>query len=144
LVVFGMILLNSCFTLFILEVAKRSTDAMGKRALAKQNLLRIIAHDITGPLTIINSAAFSIKRADIPENLIKKTNMIEKCIKSIVASIESIRDIEAYESGKKELSFVPVDLSKCIENAEFNLQHLIDAKEIKISKNLPQNIHVLG
>lgn len=144
LVVFGMILLNSCFTLFILEVAKRSTDEMGKRALAKQNLLRIIAHDITGPLTIINSAAFSIKRADISENLIKKTNMIEKCIKSIVASIESIRDIEAYESGKKDLSFVPVELGKCIENAEFNLQHLIDSKGIKINKNLSQNIYVLG
>lgn len=144
LVVFGMILLNSYFTLFILQVAKRSVDEISKKALSKQNLLRIIAHDITGPLSIINSAAFSVKRANNLENVTKKANMIEKCIKSITGSIESIRNIEAYESGKKDLILVPVDLVKCVENAEFNLQYLIASKKVHISKKIPDHLKVLG
>ncbi|EQC49358.1 GHKL domain protein [Bacteriovorax sp. BSW11_IV] len=143
-VVFGMILLNSCFTLFLLELAKRSTEEMGKRALSKQNLLRIIAHDITNPLTVISSAAFSFKRAELPEKLQKKSDTIEKCVKSITASIESIRDIEAYESGKKELNFVPVNLKNCVENAEVNLQSLIDIKKVKLIKDIPSDAWIMG
>ncbi|WP_127717010.1 sensor histidine kinase KdpD [Halobacteriovorax sp. HLS] len=150
LTAFGMIFLHSGFTISLIQLRKVSEDQLRSRAISKQNLLRVIAHDVTNPITVIkNNIAFLNKHvgvnghADMYPKIKKKLVATEKSSNTIFNLISSVKEIEAFESGKKQLEIQRVSITQCVDECLDILSDMITEKEITV-RILMDDDHIWG
>jgi signal transduction histidine kinase len=136
---FGMIILHSGFTIFLLKLREISEEQLRSKAIAKQNLLRVIAHDVTNPITVIkNNLSFLNKHIGVRSEkemfpkIKKKLIATEKSSNTIFNLISSVKEIEAFESGKKKLDLEKVSIKDCIDESLELLYPLIEKKNIRV------------
>ncbi len=138
LVTAGMIVLNSAFTLLLLGKDKFKNEILHKKALSKQNILRIVSHDISTPLSVIKlsiaRAYKSFMQADFTD-LEKRLKVMEKNALKMGKTIESSRALESVESGKKDLKLDSFDLGQLMDSILLNNKDMFDVKELKIIQN---------
>ena len=135
----GMIFLHSGFTIFLLKLREVSEADLRARAISKQNLLRVIAHDVTNPITIIKKNLTYLNEnvgvnwhgENFP-NIKKKLAASEKSSNIIFNLISSVKEIEAFESGKKSLELKKISIKKCVNECLEALSPIIDEKKIKM------------
>ncbi len=144
-VTFGMILLNSAFTIFLLILASKYEEAQKRRKIAFQNLLRIMVHDIANPLTVILNMAKALPLVkEEPEQEAMFQNQIISQASKMASIIESVRWMEGLESGKRTPKTKVVDLYKVVLSAITNVSDQAKAKNIEINLSVPKEITGLG
>lgn len=144
-VTFGMIILNSIFTIFLLLLASKYEEIQKRRKIAFQNLLRIMVHDIANPLTVIMSIGRSLggsKNNPSQENYFHQ-QIISQTTK-VASIIESVRWMEGLESGKKTPQTQIVNLCLATNAAVNNITDMAKAKNIQISVDMPETLTGLG
>jgi signal transduction histidine kinase len=136
---FGMILLHSGFTIFLIKLRQVSEADLRARAISKQNLLRVIAHDVTNPITVIkNNISFLAKNVgangsqDNVHSIKQKLAATEKSSNTIFNLIASVKEIEAFESGKKSLDLEKISIKKSVDECLEVLSEFISEKNINI------------
>lgn len=135
---FGLIFLHSGFTIFLLKLKEISEEQLRAKAIAKQNLLRVIAHDVTNPITIIrNNLTFlneqmNLDQSEFSPKIKNKLVATEKSSNKIFNLLSSVKEIEAFESGKKELSLEKVSIRECVNECIELLSPMIEAKKIRV------------
>jgi len=134
---FGIMLLHSGFIIFLLNLRDLSEEQLRKKVLSKQNLLRVLAHDVSNPLTIIrNNMSFLNKQAlvsdldQIHPKFKRKLSLTLKSSNTISDLIHAVREIEAFDSGKKDLQLFEISLKDCIEESLEILSSMISVKRI--------------
>lgn len=144
-VTFGMILLNSSFTIFLLILAQKYEEMQKKRKVAFQNLLRIMVHDIANPLTVILNMAKGLPyvKDDPPKEEYFQNQIIAQSTK-MSNIIESVRWMEGLESGKKAPKIQTFDLVKIVHASVKNLMPSLEEKSIKIKIDLPLEMMIYG
>jgi signal transduction histidine kinase len=146
---YGMIFLNGFFTLFLLQLARVNADSLRSRVLSKQNLLHVLAHDIANPISVVSNnvhflSRYLIKKGFTDEKVEKRLEHCTTGIQNSIDIISSVRDIEAFEVGKKNLTLRPVDLRNCLFNVVKMLKCRIESKRIKITTEFLDTRKVLG
>lgn len=151
LTVFGMIILHSGLTVILLKIRDISEEQFRKKAISKQNLLRILAHDVSTPLTLIQNNTLFLEKLlrknqidDIDkkkfENKVVSTNKYSQKICNV---IKAVRTMEAFESGKKEIHLEEISLKECIDGSIDMLGPFLTKKRITIHTEL-KDIKILG
>ncbi|PIK13744.1 HAMP domain-containing sensor histidine kinase [Halobacteriovorax sp. JY17] len=151
LTVFGMMILHSGFTLFLLKLKEVSEEQIRNRALSKQNLLRVLAHDVSTPLTLIQNNTLFLEKIlekdkfdDLDKKKLKnKVNSTFKYSQKICNLIHAIREMEAFESGKKVLQLEEISLKTCVEESIEMLRQTLSKKRITIH-TIIDDIYILG
>lgn len=144
-VTFGMILLNSAFTIFLLILASKYEEVQKRRKIAFQNLLRIMVHDIANPLTVIINMAKGlplVKAAPQQETYFQNQIIAQSTKMSNI--IESVRWMEGLESGKKTPKIQTLVLCDVVHSCVKGLQEQARAKNIQIDIDIPKDLLVLG
>lgn len=144
-VTFGMILLNSAFTIFLLILTTKYEELQKKRKIAFQNLLRIMVHDIANPLTVIMNMtkALPLVKGDIDQENYFQNQIINQSVK-MSNIIESVRWMEGLESGKKVPKAQKVQLTKSVEAALKTLDPLLKNKKIQVQVDIDEQLVVMG
>lgn len=104
--------------------------ALGKASQLEETkrLVKILCHDISNPLSIMQSSADSIRHNDNE----KAWSWITKSLSLIVDIIEHVRKMEALKAGKMKLKLEPVSLGDIKNEIEFVFQNKLSEKDIKL------------
>lgn len=108
----------------------------------KNNLTQMILHDMKNPLTsIISTAELLEHEKNIPpEEILENIQIISSEGRRLLNMINSLLDIEKFESGKLKLEISPANLNDIIKN-EINLLKIpAQLKNIEIEFHEPKNI----
>jgi signal transduction histidine kinase len=144
-VTFGMILLNSAFTIFLLILTSKYEEVQKRRKIAFQNLLRIMVHDIANPLTVIINMAKGLPfvKGDPNQENYFQNQIISQSTK-MANIIESVRWMEGLESGKKAPKIQAVPLAYVVSSCLKNVQEQAKMKNIQIDADIAGDVQVLG
>lgn len=133
-------IIYSIFTkLFFIRNEEDSQEKLNQQNKEIGNLLRVIIHDISTPLTIIELQLRKIGRLfnnEIVESTLDKT---KKSLKSIDALLNHARQITAIKDGKLTLDLNPTSVNQTLKNTIELQQIRADEKNIKLILELPTN-----
>jgi two-component system, sensor histidine kinase LadS len=116
------------------EVEQKSEDTDALRS-----LIHIICHDLRNPLTVMaGHAELQLRRGKGEWKPIARAAQTQKEI------LDYVQIKEAIESGKQQLTLVPVSLVKVIENARFLFEERLDEKKIRWITHLEDSHVVLA
>ena len=129
---------------FLMVQQKISSKYLRERIISKQNLMRILVHDIANPLSTIHLSAqfLMMGGTEIPAEV--SGQRIEKNANRIMNIIQLIRDMEGWEGGKKQLQLTPLNVVSVLEEVISQNQNRISSKSIKLNTTYSRDEHVWG
>lgn len=96
----------------------------------KQNLIAILCHDVVNPLGLI--VGLTEEKIENVEEYPEAFNMIRKASRIVLEIIDSVREVQAIESGKKKIDFHPVKVQKLVEKARFVFGEKLKEKNLTL------------
>jgi two-component system sensor histidine kinase EvgS len=107
-------------------------------------LLQMAAHDLRGPLTgmqlVVDS---SLRLRAVPGD--EALKLIEGQVKQMALLLNDILDLEAIETGRRELRSVPIDVRELLDSAIGSVRNEAARKEIAVAFTAPeQSMSVQG
>ncbi|MEX0772665.1 MAG: hybrid sensor histidine kinase/response regulator [Balneolales bacterium] len=104
----------------------------------KDEVLRIVSHDMRNPLSNILGLASLIKTEGVEdeEELIHMADMIEKSSGSLLHLVNSLLDVARIESGRIQVDITQVDVNNLIKASAGNFDFLARRKNIKLNFDL--------
>ncbi|SMF13066.1 sensor histidine kinase [Pseudobacteriovorax antillogorgiicola] len=117
------------------SIVESQARELEKTIQEKSILLKILCHDVTNPIAVIDSYAEllakrnSFKEAKVNEWIAK----IQSACHSTREILDHIQDLEALYSEKKSLPLKPVRLDQAIEQALHLLEDAISQKKIQVN-----------
>ncbi len=131
-------------TTYVLSQQKKISQFLRERTLSKQNLLRILVHDISTPLGLIQFNAQLVTTAGSNVNPQVACFNIQKNTERITNVIRLIRDLEKWEKENKHLPAEPVELSSLLNQVIELYQNRLYDKKIRLHKYFTEEVYVLG
>jgi signal transduction histidine kinase len=130
-------------TNFILRQQKISSTYLREKIVSKQNLLRILVHDITTPLSIMRLTGQLLGQghAMSPQETGLK---IDRNVARINDIIGLIRDLERWEAHHVRVPTKALDLVSILDQVIELYGNRLNAKQIQIAKFYASEVHVLG
>ncbi len=110
-------------------------DAMSEiniQKVQKNNLLRVVCHDIANPLMVIqNSTRKALKSQDSKE-LDGYWKQVERASANMNQILNQVRSLQAIEDGKVELQTEPMTLEGSLSESKFIFEERLSQKGIEI------------
>lgn len=131
-------------TFFLVKQQQISSLYLRERIIAKENLMRILVHDISNPLSIIRLSAQLLAQAGDDITPAKIGLRIEKSAERITNIIHLISDMEAWESGKRKIALQPLHLGSVLEEVRLQQQNRLISKRIQLNFSYLGDEHVWG
>lgn len=102
----------------------------------KGMLVKILCHDLSNGLTVINMSTdmleIQLKNQNIDENTRLNISRIKKAAKEQRELIENIKSKEALDAGKYNVELEAVDLKLVFENIKFTFEESLKSKKINL------------
>ncbi|HOY66649.1 MAG TPA: response regulator [Candidatus Ozemobacteraceae bacterium] len=112
---------------------ERQNDILTENARLRDQVDRIMRHDLKAPLTAFIGIPSLLKtRSDLPPDVLEAVGMMEKSGRRMHEMINKSLDLFRLESGTYDLHPVPVDLLKISRQIRFELSELLIAKSAGI------------
>lgn len=109
------------------QVRSRTIDL--RRALGdKENLLKILVHDISNPLTVMRWYLTDLKKRPTQDPL----KYIEKIIKSQEIVENIVKKVRVLQTEPKSQSVTPISFNKCLEELHFVFEKALLAKNLTL------------
>lgn len=102
----------------------------------KDELIRIVAHDLKSPLSGIKLTVDMLLRGIdnvTQEKLIRKLGLIQKSVNQVINIVDRILVKDVFESGKIEPIFIKINISELIANTIESYQSQADSKRIRFN-----------
>lgn len=130
--IFGTIIFSM---LFVFQYKKMHEEVLAKVTDANmkvQNLLRVVGHDISNPLSIIKMSSDLGLKAGDEGKIGKLWKKVSKASKTINEILSQVRQLQALESGKAFIDLAPISVADMVEKGKFVFDEKLSKKEIKI------------
>ena len=137
LLVFGQIYLSGGLLWSFILLRDQNEDILNEKNGKIQNLLRIVCHDISNPLFVVENRLLKIIK-DNPDDNLKKTYWAANNIKEVV---RDVRDIVNFDKIRV-LKFSNIPIREIIDHIEMLFEEMLYTKEIhlKIDKRLREEV----
>jgi signal transduction histidine kinase len=137
LLVFGQIYLSGGLLWSFILLRDQNEDILNEKNGKIQNLLRIVCHDISNSLFIVENRLLKIIK-DNPDDNLKKTYWAANNIKEVV---RDVRDIVNFDKIRV-LKFSNIPIREIIDHIEMLFEEMLYTKEIhlKIDKRLREEV----
>lgn len=97
-------------------------------------LVRLLTHDIAGPLSVIRGYTLFIDDAENDSTMTKKAkDAIERNTDAIESLINKVRELRALDSGKRKLQLKPSDLRETLKRAFEIVQDRYEEKRVQLT-----------
>ena len=107
-------------------------------------LVKVLCHDLYNSINIIKNSLKLMGKIGHPENekYVKNIDKVKRSIDNILEIVDTVKEYEALESGKKELKFEKIGLSSIMENANFFFKDRMEEKKITFTclNNVPEEM----
>ena len=139
----GFLFSIGIITLFILNQQKVVSDYLREKVVSKQNLLRILVHDISTPLTIMRMTGQMLANGQKVDPRIAGLK-IDKNAEQMTNIISLIRDMESWEAHHKSLPATPIELVSLLDQVVELYNNRLVTKGIHVAKFYSSEVYVLG
>jgi signal transduction histidine kinase len=108
-----------------------------------KNLIRVLSHDLSNPLLIIENYIKRILKQNKDEKLLVYASKVETSVNAMKDISSSVRKMQAIEEGKYKLNIKPTLLNECIDYIVFLLEDSLISKQIEIVYDAQKNKDLL-
>lgn len=129
---------------FLLVQQKISSEHLRQRIISKQNLMRILVHDIANPLSTIHLSGQLISMGDTDIPIQTMGERIQKNANRIMNIIQLIRDMEGWERGKKQLELKALSVETLLQEVINQNLNRLTSKKINLQTSFSGDEHVWG
>jgi signal transduction histidine kinase len=140
----GYIMINLFLFLAYVKFRDDAYKTINDKKSQVKNLLRILVHDISNPLTLIKFSGSQIKKSDGAEKIIKQTNYLDLGVQSIEEIINYVREYEALESNKEKIILEKTDLNFCVSISLTVFESKLKEKLISVNNQIAENQWVIA
>ncbi|MBC7537955.1 MAG: HAMP domain-containing histidine kinase [Bacteriovorax sp.] len=140
----GLDILVAVFTVTAIRINNERNEELNKSKELTENLLRILCHDISNPLTIIRASSKHLNIEDKPQNP-RSADRIRRASEDIYRITESVGSWIAHKDGKILLQVQKIKINDLIDHILFSFEDSLTNKELKINFNVENyNQEILG
>lgn len=132
LVLFGWIYVGAVVVWVFLLLSENHENVIEKKSLGVHNLICVITHDISNPLTVAIGRANTLKHECKTEGAMKSLKKLSTAINSISSIVDNVRNLYAAELGKKIILIEEVELISLFKQLEENYSDKIKLKKLQL------------
>lgn len=141
LILFGWIFLSTVIIWVHVLLVEQNSAKLEDSRQRTQNLVNVLSHDISTPLTVIAVKLNHLLRTPLNEFQFNAVGRAYKATERVIQITESIKELRLTELGKKEITYNEIDLRDLIlELKEINADKL-DQKNIRFNWSVSSEIH---
>lgn len=141
LILFGWIFLSTVIIwVHVLLVEQNSTKLEESRQ-RTQNLINVLSHDISTPLTVISVKLNHLIRTPLSEIQLNSAARAYKATERVIQITESIKELRLTELGKKEITYGEIDLRELILELKEIFTDRLDQKNIRFNWSVSSEIY---
>ncbi len=122
-------------------------DATEERQLAqaREDLSRMIVHDLRSPLTAINTSMkllneIAVKDDPVSRSVQKTVDVSQRALRKLLHLVDSLLDIAKMESGTIVLDKEPHNIQALAENVRIELSPLAEELDIRVEINVAKDV----
>ncbi len=130
-------------THFLLLQQHISSVYLREKIVSKQNLLRILVHDISTPLTVMRLTGQMLAQGH-QEDPAAAGIKIDRNAERITNIIHLIRDLESWEAHHVRVPTTPLDLVNILDQVVELYQNRLATKQIQVAKFYASEVYVMG
>jgi K+-sensing histidine kinase KdpD len=116
--------------------ARREAETLAK---AREDVLRIVAHDLRNPLSLISSSAeLMLESGTEPAERTKVHDVFQRAVKQMNRLIADLLDTERLRSGRLSLDLKKLPVAEIIREADETFRPLAEQRHIKFNTEAPR------
>ena len=105
---------------------------------ARDDLVRMISHDLRTPLSAVYTQAHLLRRGkDTPEKVVERAHSIERSCERMSGMIQDLVEATLLEAGQLPLARAPVDLAALLPELLERLRGALDVDRVRLELQLP-------
>lgn len=141
LILFGWIFLSTVIIwVHVLLVEQNSTKLEDSRQ-RTQNLINVLSHDISTPLTVISVKLNHLIKTPLSELQLNSVARAYKATERVIQITESIKELRLTELGKKEITYGEIDLREMILELKDIFSDRLDQKNIRFNWSVSSEVY---
>lgn len=121
----------SAFILAYTIVLRKSQEKIEEKQKDVENLLRILVHDVSNPLMVIQGCVDKMNRLESKESQ-AIAKMMGRSTSRLYDIVNDVRNLYSLKDGKTEVKLEKGDLVQCIQDSLQSLSEKVLEKEIKV------------
>lgn len=133
LVTFGWIYVGAIVVWVFLLLVERHQREIENKKEGIQNLICVITHDISTPLTVIIGKSNMLKKEPLPTNVQTSIGKISHASYNISDIVNNVRNLYATEMGKNRIEIQDVELIKILKQLRENFSDKMEEKSITLN-----------
>ncbi|MBC7712555.1 MAG: hypothetical protein H7177_04425 [Rhizobacter sp.] len=141
LILFGWIFIATCVIWVHVYLVEQNTSKLEISRMRTQNLVNILSHDISTPLTVISGKLNSLLKTSLNETQLNSVAKACKASERLNMITESIRDLRLNEMGKKEIKFATVDVRELIIELKEIFSEKLEQKNLKLNWSVAAEVY---
>lgn len=135
LVTFGWIFTSAIVIWFFLISVENHQREIEIKKEGIQNLICVITHDISTPISIIMGRSNMLKKIDLPDEANVSVSKIINATSNMASIVNSVRNLYAMELGKSAIAIDVINLNLLVPLLQENFAEKMEAKKIKLVIN---------
>jgi PAS domain S-box-containing protein len=133
------------FSVVLRDITERKSidEALRRAVTAREQVLRIVAHDLRNPLTTIMQSAALAQRGSEPERLNKRLDIISRAAVRMDHLIQDLLDVSLIEAGQLQIEADRLSASDLVHDAVDMQTPLASSSGLDIRVDVPHDGDVL-
>lgn len=143
LILFGWIFISTSVIWVHILLVEQNDEKLIKSRERTQNIINILNHDISTPLTVLNIKLKELNKSSLTDAQKILMAKIFNSSERIVEVTESVRELRLNELGKREIKLVNIDVRKLILELKENFAEKLEQKKIKLNWSVASEVYFL-
>jgi signal transduction histidine kinase len=143
LITFGWIYVSSVIIWVFLLLMERHQEQIERQNVGIQNLICVITHDISNPLSVVIGRTNLLKKVALPENVLNSIVKISSATNNITEIVNNVRNLYAMELGKNSIEISEVSLKQVMSLLDENFSEKLEAKKIKLITEMSEDDFII-
>ena len=141
LILFGWIFLSTVIIWVHVLLVEQNSNKLEDSRQRTQNLINVLTHDISTPLTVIASKLNHLFKTSLNEVQLESVERAYKAAERVIEITESIKELRLTELGKKEITYTEIDLRELILELKEIYADRLDHKNIRFNWSVSSEIN---
>lgn len=133
LITFGWIYAGALIIWVFLSLTEKHQKEIEDKKKGIENLICVITHDISNPLTVVSARTNMLKKAELLPKHLDSITKISSAATNIAEIVNNVRNLYATEMGKNAIEIADVNLVDIIKALRDNFSDKLEAKKINFS-----------
>lgn len=141
LILFGWIFLSTVIIWVHVLLVEQNSSKLEDSRQRTQNLINVLSHDISTPLTVISVKLNHLIRTPLSELQLSSAARAYKATERVIQITESIKELRLTELGKKEITYGEIDLREMILELKEIFADRLDQKNIRFNWSVSSEVY---